>query len=96
MRNFKQEGSALCKGMRKGDNKCARILRKNHHGRSNGYPMPAGSQSVPLMLHVRLAVRAYSEPARTFSLFSRQVLFSKLLLLFCEFVILVCYFGIVL
>lgn len=31
MRNFKQDGSALCKGMRKGDDKCARILRKNHH-----------------------------------------------------------------
>lgn len=38
MRNFKQEGSALCKGMRKGDDKCARILRKNHHGAKQWVP----------------------------------------------------------
>lgn len=62
-------------------------------GKGNGYPLPAGSQSVPPMPHVRLVVRVYSKPARTFSLFSRQVHFSNFLLLFCEFVIVVCCFG---
>lgn len=46
MRNLKQEGSALCKGMRKGDDKCARILRKNHHGAKAIVPADGGRLAV--------------------------------------------------